>query len=115
MTMEQAEQRAPDDKSEESLDDAVGDSFAASGPPSTGGVTRIGPSDEAANGNAEDSDVPEPDPDEATLMKKRPRSLPPVTSRRTRVHRSEIWHSQSWYGKHTAAPAQVTHGAVVAR
>jgi hypothetical protein len=65
MTMEQAEQRAPDDKSEESLDDAVEDSFPASGPPSTGGVTRIGPSDEAANGNAEDSDVPEPDPDEA--------------------------------------------------
>jgi hypothetical protein len=32
MTMEQAEQRAPDDKSEESLDDAVEDSFRASGP-----------------------------------------------------------------------------------
>lgn len=65
MTMEQVEQRAPDDKSEASLDDAVEDSFPASDPPSTGGVTRIGPSDEAANGNAEDSDVPEPDPDEA--------------------------------------------------
>jgi hypothetical protein len=64
MTMEQAERRAPDDKSEQSLDDAVEDSFPASDPPSTGGVTRIGPADEATDDNAKDSDVPELDPDE---------------------------------------------------
>lgn len=65
MTMEQAEQLAPDDKSEASLDDAVEDSFPASDPPSTGGVTRIGPSEDAVNAGADDSDVPQPNPDEA--------------------------------------------------
>jgi hypothetical protein len=72
MAMEQAEQRAPDDKSEASLDDAVEDSFPASAPPSTGAMTRIGPSHEAPNGSAEDSDVPEPDPNEDIADKETP-------------------------------------------
>lgn len=82
MAIEQTEQRAPDDKSEQDLDDAVEDSFPASDPPSTGGVTRICESDESANGSTVESDVPETDPaedipDEETPAEPSPGDVPP--------------------------------------
>ncbi|MDH6149502.1 MULTISPECIES: hypothetical protein [Paraburkholderia] len=77
------EQRVPDDKSEKNVDDAVEDTFPASDPPSTGGVTRIGSDDEAMDPTAdEQSDVPgtEPDedvPDEETPAEPSPGDVPP--------------------------------------
>ncbi|MFM0653564.1 hypothetical protein [Paraburkholderia sediminicola] len=58
------EQRAPDDKSETSVDDAAENTFPASDPPSTGGVTRTGRDDQATDQTAGESDVPGTDPDE---------------------------------------------------
>lgn len=76
------EQRVPDDKSEKTVDDAVEDTFPASDPPSTGGVTRIGSDDEAMHPADEQSDVPgtEPDedvPDEETPAEPSPGDVPP--------------------------------------
>jgi len=62
MATQPTEQRAPDDKSEKDVDATVEDSFPASDPPSTGGATQIGTSENA--GTQADSDVPETEPDE---------------------------------------------------
>jgi len=82
MANQPTEQRAPDDKSETSVDDAVEDTFPASDPPSTGGVTRIGSDDEATDQSEAESDVPgtEPDediPDEETPAEPSPGAPPP--------------------------------------
>jgi hypothetical protein len=83
MANQQTEQRLPDDKSEKTVDDAIEDTFPASDPPSTGGVTRIGSDDEATHHTTgEQSDVPgtEPDediPDEETPAEPSPGDVPP--------------------------------------
>jgi hypothetical protein len=82
MANQPTEQRAPDDKSEKSVDDAVEDTFPASDPPSTGGVTRIGPDGEATERSSAGADVPgtEPDediPDEETPAEPSPGDAPP--------------------------------------
>jgi hypothetical protein len=82
MANQPTEQLAPDDKSEKKVDDAVEDTFPASDPPSTGGVTRIESDDEASGGTADESDVPgsEPDediPDEETPAEPSPGDTPP--------------------------------------
>lgn len=82
MAHQSTEQRAPDDKSENSVDDAIEDTFPASDPPSTGGTTRIRPSDEETDPSADESDVPgtEPDediPDEETPAEPSPGDIPP--------------------------------------
>ncbi|MFM0341895.1 hypothetical protein [Paraburkholderia fungorum] len=78
MADQPTEQRAPDDKSEASVDDT----FPASDPPSTGGVMRIGSDDEVTELSEAESDVPgtEPDediPDEETPAEPSPGDTPP--------------------------------------
>lgn len=55
MATQTREQRTPDDRSDDAVDKAVEDTFPASDPPATGGVTRI---------TRAGSDVPGTDPDE---------------------------------------------------
>jgi hypothetical protein len=82
MANQPTEQRAPDDQSEATIDDAVEDKFPASDPPSTGEATRIGSDNETPDESAAESDVPgtEPDediPDEETPAEPSPGDAPP--------------------------------------
>lgn len=56
MTTQPVEQRAPDEKPEDAIDQTVEDTFPASDAPATGGATRIE--------DTEDDDVPGSDPDD---------------------------------------------------
>ncbi|EIM96170.1 hypothetical protein WQE_35580 [Paraburkholderia hospita] len=56
MTHTPVEQRAPDEKPDDAIDQTIEDTFPASDAPATGGATRIE--------DAEDSDLPGIDPDE---------------------------------------------------
>jgi len=78
MATEHTEQRAADDKSENDVDKAVEDSFPASDPPATGGVTKIGSEDEnLASGEQPDSDVPGTGPEEDVPNGDTPAEQPP--------------------------------------
>lgn len=82
MAHQPTEQHAPGDQSETTIDDAVEDTFPASDPPSTGGITRIGTDNETTDQSAGESDVPgtEPDediPDEETPGEPSPGDTPP--------------------------------------
>ena len=82
MANQPEEQLAADDKSEKSVEDAIEDTFPASDPPSTAGVTRIDPADEATDQIADESDVPgtgphEDIPDEETPAEPSPGGTPP--------------------------------------
>lgn len=88
MSDQPIEQRAPDDKSEKSVDDSVEDTFPASDPPSTGGVTRI-EADEGSEPRAGESDVPRTDPNEDIPDEETPAEPSPATSRRaTKLRRA---------------------------
>jgi hypothetical protein len=83
MANQPTEQRAPDETSEEDVDAALEDTFPASDPPSTGGVTR-NETDQKLIDRASESDVPgtEPDediPDEETPAEPSPGDLPAET------------------------------------
>ncbi|GJH04555.1 hypothetical protein [Paraburkholderia terrae] len=68
------EQRTPEDRSEESVDKAVEDSFPASDAPGYSGTTRIQkPADSDVAGTDPDEDVP----DESTPGEPSPAEVPP--------------------------------------
>ncbi|CAD6562009.1 hypothetical protein LMG27952_07653 [Paraburkholderia hiiakae] len=69
MATKTVEQRTPDEKSNDAIDEAVEDTFPASDAPATGGATRIE--------DTEESDLPGTDPEEDVPDEDAPGELSP--------------------------------------